>query len=105
LPRETREAVTRVEEYCSKLWRKVACWRRSKDSTAWSCATPAKALWITALETPAACASRPMAERKALKSPPHCAACAGAERSSKETKPARDSLRIIDLIFPRWWAL
>jgi len=33
-----------------------------------------------AAESPAACASRAMAERKTLKSPPHCAARAGAAK-------------------------
>src|SRR5215208_6008980 len=48
---------------------------------------------MTARDTPAACASRPMALRKAWKSPPHCAACAGAASRSGNKNTA--SQRII----------
>src|SRR4029077_129193 len=49
--------------------------------------TPAKAWSMTLRETPAAVASRPMADRKVLKSPPHCAAWTGAaSRTLRRTK-------------------
>src|SRR4029077_3272982 len=49
--------------------------------------TPAKAWSMTLRETPAAVASRPMADRKVLKSPPHCAAWAGtASRTPKRIR-------------------
>src|SRR6516165_5785924 len=76
--------MTRVAAYSSKLlaWN-MPRWRRSKARTAGSGVKPAKAWSMTARETPWPCASRAIAARKALKSPPHGAASAGAVRSSR----------------------
>src|SRR6478752_7063581 len=57
-------------------------------------ATPAKAWSMTLRETPAAVASRPMADRKVLKSPPHCAAWAGA--ASRTLKRTRANSLVMD---------
>src|SRR5207248_7616742 len=73
-----RPGPTRVETYCSKVFLKVPCWRRSNDSTAGSCCTPPSAALTTFAEMPAACASADMLETKLPKSPPQRAANAGA---------------------------
>src|SRR5262245_49961696 len=87
LARLMRAGTTRVAAYSSKLLRKVLRWRRSKVSTAWSIVTPAKAWSTTERETPAACASRAMADRKVWKSPPHWAAWAdGTKGKARKTK-------------------
>jgi hypothetical protein len=51
---------------------------------------PANALSITVREIRAAVASRDMAERKALKSPPHVAAPAGATKRRVQNRMAVD---------------
>src|SRR3954470_15667532 len=55
---------------------------------------PAKAPSITARETPAAPASRPMADRNALKSPPHGAAAAGVAKSETQNRIASERNRM-----------
>src|SRR5712672_1783112 len=92
--RLTRAGMTRVAAYSSKLLRKVPRWRRSKASTAGSSVRPAKAPSITARETPAAPASRPMADRNALKSPPHGAAAAGVAKSETQNRIASERNRM-----------
>jgi hypothetical protein len=86
LARLMRAGMMRVEAYSSKLLRNVPRWRRSKASTALSRVRPANALSSTDRETPAAAASRAMAERKALKSPPHVAARACAAKSRVQNR-------------------
>jgi hypothetical protein len=81
-----RAGTTRVAAYSSKLLRNVPRWRRSKASTAPSCVRPANALSTTVREIPAAAASRDMAERKALKSPPHVAALAGGAKKRAQNR-------------------
>src|SRR5438445_6225852 len=83
-----RPGPTRVETYCSKVFLKVPCWRRSKDSTAGSCCTPPSAALTTLGEMPAACASADMFCTKLPKSPPQRAANAGAAPSSDATDNA-----------------
>src|SRR5215211_866160 len=80
-----RAGMTRVAAYSSKLLRNVPRWRRSKASTAGSSVTPANALSITEREMPAAAASRPMAARNALKSPPQ-----GAAKNNVQNRSAND---------------
>src|SRR5262249_32638276 len=78
------------ETYSSKVLRNAPRWRRSKESTAPSGVRPANGLSTTEREMPAAAASRAMADRKALKSPPHVAALAGAARSRVQNRMATD---------------
>src|SRR5215470_9340109 len=94
-----RAGMTRVEAYSSKLLRNVLRWRRSKASTAPSGVRPANALSTTEREVPAAAASRAMADRKVLKSPPHVAALAGAARSRVQSRmPSdRNSIRFLSV--------
>src|SRR5262245_66626322 len=92
--------MTRVAAYSSKLLRKVPRWRRSKASTAPSTVTPAKALSTTDRETPAAVASRAIADRKVLKSPPHFAAMAGETTDNAQTKVAIDRASMLILVGP-----
>src|SRR5262249_10793260 len=61
----------------------------SKARTAGSGVRPAKAWSMTARETPRPCASRAIAARNALKSPPHGAASAGAASSSRTRERRR----------------
>src|SRR6266436_5259887 len=86
LARLMRVGMTRVAAYSSKLLRNVPRWRLSKASTAPSSVRPANALSSTDRETPAAAASRDMADRKALKSPPHGAALAGVATSRVQNR-------------------
>src|SRR5262249_22958295 len=97
-----RAGMTRVAAYSSKLLRKVPRWRRSKASTAPSTVRPAKALSTTDREMPAAVASRPMADRKVLKSPPHFAATAGDAMDSAQTRVAIDRASMLILVRSRW---
>src|ERR1700737_530439 len=80
-----RPGPTRVETYCSNVFLKVPCWRRSKASTPMSCCTPPSAALITSGETPAPCASADMFCTKELKSPPQRAAWEGAETTRNAT--------------------
>src|SRR5262249_42754111 len=96
--RLSRGTVTRVAAYSSKLLRNVPRWRRSKVSTAPSRVTPANAVSITLRDTPAAAASRAMADRNALKSPPHCAAPAGEAINRPPNRKANKPDRMLFLI-------
>jgi hypothetical protein len=60
---------------------------------------PANALSITVREIPAAAASRDIAERKPLKSPPHVAAPAGAAKKSVQNRIAvdRNGVNLLDV--------
>jgi hypothetical protein len=77
---------------------------RSKASTAPSCVRPAKALSVTAREIPAAAASRDIAERKPLKSPPHVVAAAGAAKTREQNRIAvdRNGVHLLDVVPGEW---
>src|SRR5665213_1585745 len=95
-----RGGTTRVAEYSSKLlaWN-MPFWRRSKASTLGSGVMPAKAWPMTSRDTPAACASRPIAAMKALKSPPHWAAKEGVARRKTAARTKR--MRFMTRTSPR----
>src|SRR5262249_603700 len=84
---------TRVATYSSNDFLNVACWRRSKASTAGSCVTPPSAWLITSGETPAACASAEKFWMKALKLPPQRAAKEGV-MSKALSKIPKQSFRM-----------
>src|SRR6201995_1429949 len=88
-----RAGPTRVAAYSSKDFLNVACWGRSKASTAGSWVTPDSAWLITSGEMPAACASAEKLATKALNGPPQRAA--DAEVVSKAlSKIPKKSFRI-----------
>src|SRR5690349_3765888 len=89
-----RPGPTRVETYSSNDFLNVACWRRSKASTALSCVTPDSAWLITAGEMPAACASAEKLWMKVLNGPPQRAAKAGVVRRAATKRIASRKMRI-----------